>query len=82
MQAVLAGWVDLTKFIFSFPHFFFFYSALDGCGLDEDDPEYSFPPDEEDIRLKDPEELRDDRATKESLVVDIMYDKKDGWPII
>ena len=42
---------------------------MDACGLDEDDPEYSFPPDEEDIRLKDPEELRDDRATKESPVV-------------
>lgn len=31
---------------------------------EEEDPEYSFPPDEEDLRLKDPEELRDDRATK------------------
>ena len=37
---------------------------MDGCGLDEEDPEYNFPPDEEDICLKDPEELRDDRATK------------------
>jgi len=40
-------------------------SVVDSTHVDDDmDPEYSFPPDEEDIRLKDPEELRHDRATK------------------
>lgn len=29
-----------------------------------DDPEYRFQPDEEDIQLRDPEELRNDKATK------------------
>jgi len=39
-------------------------SSLGGGEDDPADPEYRFQPDEEDIQLRDPEELRNDRATK------------------
>jgi hypothetical protein len=39
-------------------------SSVGGGEDDPTDPEYRFQPDEEDIQLRDPEELRNDRATK------------------